>query len=404
MAPRPQRSMALRTAPAQCLVITGTRAAGKSTLAYALASQDQAVEVVRAVTTREARPDDHPDQYHHLTNEQFREHVVRGELLLDATYSDAKYGILRSSFDSVTARGKIPVLVIAPDSCRRLVESDVSVDSTKYVSVFLDQYDDELDRRIRERAGVAIDTSLYKQRSADRRYAASCVYELRVSDTQRAVELLQALLRLNFAGGVLPKRLIELMIENGALLGDADLSSVEPASYDLRLGDSFYSAGRIRQLSEADPILLIEPYDFTIVTSRETARIPRDISARFDLTVGLFSQGVILSNGPQVDPGYKGGLFCLLFNTSSRPVLLKRGQHYATIEFHRLVEPAPPYSGSRQSVDLVDYLPSNVVVGAVNELKRDLERVSGQTLQAQGVIFTVLSLVLAIAALFIATR
>lgn len=392
--------------PPVCVVLTGTRAAGKTTLAEALIAADKAFALVTAVTTRPPREDDLPSQYRHLSNERFARHEEAGELMTSATYGDARYGVLRSSVSSVARRGKVPILVLTPESSHGLVQqtSGRSVGSTRYLSVFLDCEDQELDNRLQQRAGRSPTEEERLQRSIDRSYRSSCVYDLQVGDVGKAVELLQALLNLAGSGGVIPRRLIELMILNGTLLQGAELRSVEPASYDLRLGDEYYAAGKVRSLSERDPILLIEPYDFAIVTSREVAELPREVSARFDLTVGLFSQGVILSNGPQIDPGYRGGLFCLLFNTSSRPILIKRGQHYATIEFHRLIEPAPPYGGTRQSVNLVDYLPSNVVVGAVNELKRDLERVGAQTLQAQGVIFTVLSLVLAIAALFIATR
>lgn len=36
---------------------------------------------------------------------------------------------------------------------------------------------------------------------------------------------------------------------------------------------------------------------------------------------------------------------CLLFNTSSEKVQLKRGQHFTTIEFVKLIESTIPYAG-----------------------------------------------------------
>lgn len=63
-------------------------------------------------------------------------------------------------------------------------------------------------------------------------------------------------------------------------------------------------------------------------------------------------------------------MFCLLLNTSSSPVLLKRRQHYATLEFHKLVEPMYSYGGQYQAKNLLHYLPSNAARGAINELKK----------------------------------
>lgn len=54
--------------------------------------------------------------------------------------------------------------------------------------------------------------------------------------------------------------------------------------------------GKIKKLSGADPFLTIEPYDYAIVSCKERACMPRDVIAKFGLTVGLFCQGIILSN------------------------------------------------------------------------------------------------------------
>ena len=127
-------------------------------------------------------------------------------------------------------------------------------------------------------------------------------------------------------------------------------------------------------LSDEKPFLTIEPYDYAIVSCMEIACIPRDVIGKFGLSVGLFCRGIILSNGPQIDPGFRGTLFCLLFNTSNQSVHLKRGQHYATIEFNKLIEPALPYNGAYQGKrKIIDYIPANALYGAINELKRILK-------------------------------
>jgi len=140
------------------------------------------------------------------------------------------------------------------------------------------------------------------------------------------------------------------MIECRMLLENADPNNSTGAAYDLSIGDEYYYGGNIKTLTDNEPFILIEPYDYAIVTSKETTNFPKDITGRFDLSVSLFCQGIILSNGPQVDPGFKGRLFCLLFNTSNALVFLKRGQHYATLEFHKLIDVPPEISHSESKV------------------------------------------------------
>ena len=118
-------------------------------------------------------------------------------------------------------------------------------------------------------------------------------------------------------GGGLSHDIISLMIDCGMLLDNAKTEGVKGASYDLLLGDEYYYDGKIKRLTGTSSFLTIEPYDYAIVSCKERARIPRDVIGKFGLTVGLFCQGIILSNGPQIDPGFNGTLFCLLFNRLS---------------------------------------------------------------------------------------
>lgn len=133
--------------------------------------------------------------------------------------------------------------------------------------------------------------------------------------------------------------------------------------------------------------------------------MPRDIIAKFGLTVGLFCQGIILSNGPQIDPGFRGTLFCLLFNTSNRAVHLKRGKHYATIEFNKLIEPAKPYEGKYQETEnIIEYIPANVLQGAINELKKEIEKLKNESKLMQGIYLCVVGLMFVIISILLVLR
>ena len=183
------------------------------------------------------------------------------------------------------------------------------------------------------------------------------------------------------------------------------MDKINNSSYDLTLGDEYYYAGEINELSDKKPFLALEPYDYAIASCNEKISMPRDVSGRFDVSVNLFCQGIILSNSTQVDPGFRGKLFCLLFNTSNKVVYLKRHTHFATMEFNKLIEPTTPYSGKYADEDsIVPYLPTNVMQGAINELKKEIENLKTENQKMQGIYLSVLALFLAIVSIFLTLK
>ena len=372
---------------------------------------------MRAVTTRGPRP--HDSEYDFVGEDSFRGLETSGDLLTSATYRGASYGVSRASYEQVVRDGFVPVLVLTPPSAIAFDAPSSETLPRSSVRIFLDASDAELDARIQRRGasrgGTAApnaaavyeeDAEIKKQRAEDRTHRGEFLYVVERGSVEDQASLAHALYRLSVEGrtGILPKRIIALMTACGMLLEDASTAAISGASYDLRLGDEYFYGGRIRRLSDEEPILVLDSYDYAIVTTREHANLPRDICARFDLAVSLFAQGVLLSNGPQVDPGFRGPLFCLLFNTASSPVLLKRAQHYATIEFHRMSEPTEAYQGRYQQRRLLDYLPANAARGAINELKKEMEALREQIQKQQSWIWGMLSLVLALVAIYVAVR
>jgi deoxycytidine triphosphate deaminase len=382
------------------IIITGPSGVGKSAVARKLCERYNVFQIVTAVTTRKPRHNDHVDQYKHISEEEFTTLDKNHKLLIKAEYRGSKYGITKESFESVVKSGKIPVMIVTPESVEKITNES-------FLSIFLDAPDDILNERLESR-GESVNETTLKLREEDRRHIESCLYAAKNIEIERTIELLLYLWEYRNSGGVLPERIIRLMIDCGMLLDtgeDLRKNNIQGASYDLSLGDEYYGGGKIKKLTDREPFLLIEPYDYAIVTSKENANFPRDISGRFDLSVSLFCQGVILSNGPQVDPGFKGKLFCLLFNTSNTPVVLKRGQHYATLEFHKLIEPTTPYKGKYQGeLRIINYLPSNTLRGAVSELRKELEKVKTESRKLQTIVLGTIGALLTIVALLLALR
>lgn len=379
------------------IIITGTSCAGKSTISQKLCKESMTdgtqFELVKAVTTRKKRADD--TNFEFIDDTEFDNLLKETKLLLNTTYRNKKYGIKESDYNDVIQRKKVPILVITPASAIELLNQK------SCMCIFLDAEDEILIERREKRSGTESDKitkkEFDKQNNEDRKFQNSAHYIINNSDSSASVSLIVSLWNSQNQSGALSQELIKKMLDCGILLRNTDLKMIKGASYDLRLGDEYYYEGKIQKLSEENPFLTIEPYDYAIVSCKEMAWMPRDVIAKFGLTVRLFCQGVILSNGPQVDPGFRGKLFCLLFNTSNRAVHLKRGNHYATIEFNKLIGCAEPYEGQYQDKkNIIDYIPENALHGAINELKKEIVQLKKESRIMQNIYLGVVALMFTI--------
>ena len=380
------------------IIISGPSCSGKSSIAKELEKTGK-FSIVKAITTRTKRPDD--TYYSYKSADGFRELINQEKLLIFTTYLEDQYGILQSEYDSIDS-SKHPILVLTSESSARFMEKKKTEAIWFYIdaddSILLDRYENHRKydaEKIKE---------LVAYNAKDREFKKKANYVLSSTDNNfdSMIELITLLVESYHTGGGLSHRIISLMLDCNMLLDNASRSNIKGASYDLSLGDEYYFDGKIKKLTGSSSFLTIEPYDYAIVSCKESARIPRDIIGKFGLSVSLFCQGIILSNGPQIDPGFNGTLFCLLFNTSNQAVHLKRGMHYATIEFNKLIEPAPPYEGSYQGkTHIIDYIPANALHGAINELKKEIEKLKRESKLMQnlylgvvGIMFAILSILL----------
>lgn len=390
--------------PFESIIITGTSCAGKSTIAQKLCGENGiCFKQVKAITTRDRREDD--SNYEYVSNDEFDQLLIGKKLMVNSTYRGKKYGIKKTEYNKILKQHKIPLLIITPVAATELLATD----KEKYMSIFLDAQDDILFERWIGRSKSTPDQKAKKvffdQNKVDRKYQDKMHYIVSNTDLEPTARLITLLWEYQDQGGALSQKIIIYMIRCGMLLRNADSKMVKGASYDLRLGDEYYYDGKIQKLSDKKPFLTIEPYDYAIVSCMETAWMPRDIIAKFGLSVGLFCQGIILSNGPQIDPGFRGTLFCLLFNTSNRAVHLKRGKHYATIEFNKLIGYSEPYEGKYQGKKhIIDYIPENALHGAINELKKEVERLKMESRIMQNIYLGVVALMFAIISILLVLK
>ncbi len=198
-------------------------------------------------------------------------------------------------------------------------------------------------------------------------------------------------------GGIVGRNWLEPLIKAGALLDGARKSQIEPASYDLRLGDEVWCQGIRHPLTVENPFFKIPPYSYAIVKAEETARIPCFMVGRFDITVSLFFKGVLLSNGPQVDPGYHGALFCTLFNGRDVHADLKMGEHFATLEFCTLGSRIEGYAGQYQDKgSLNEFLAAETGGGPGGNIVGRIEDLEGESKGRLVKVFLVLAALIAV--------
>jgi dCTP deaminase len=128
---------------------------------------------------------------------------------------------------------------------------------------------------------------------------------------------------------------------------------VQPASYDLRLGNLIYLPNQPDaplDLADHGGAYRLPPYGAAIVTTYEDLKLPSNILGRIGLKSSFARTGLVASTGPQIDPGFNGKLFVSLFNLTAAPHILKFKDTFLTIEFHTLETPPErgyegPYQG-----------------------------------------------------------
>jgi len=334
------------------VVLTGARGSGKTTTAREVSARI-AVRLLKPFTTRKPRFD-YDDEYYFLLEPPKAEDVA-WQIERDSN----SYGMLKTELSS-ESEDEVAITVFDPlhlETLRRFRGSRRSVD---VVIVGLDTVDSLGQQQ--QRTGTDVNR-VDEERELQRIRDVLKETDLRLrGDESEIVSAVQAICELlRSRGGVVEKEHLKPLLEAGTLLDPYQAENLESASYDLRVGNECWCNGDFRYLSEQDPYLRIPPYSYAIVKALEVATLPPFLTGHFDLKVSLFFSGIILSNGPQVDPGYRGDLFCMLFNGSSKEMPLQREDHFATIQFFTTTRSGEPYSGRYK---LIERLNKNMPIEA----------------------------------------
>jgi dCTP deaminase len=133
---------------------------------------------------------------------------------------------------------------------------------------------------------------------------------------------------------------IRELVATSNFIEDFDESSLQGASYDLRLGRQYMTRGVVKTLTEEAPTVTISSGEFTVLTTYETLNLPLDIVGHFGLTSYWGMRGIVPLFGPQIDPGFYGILVVPVFNAGDSSVSIPLGEKMFTVEFIRTAVPA----------------------------------------------------------------
>ena len=162
--------------------------------------------------------------------------------------------------------------------------------------------------------------------------------------------------------GVLSDGTIRRLVEEGRVkISPWDPGMVQPASIDLRLGDSFrvfhnhrVTAIDLREpprnlteeivVPEGEPFA-IHPGEFVLGATLERVELPDDVVARIEGKSSLGRLGLIVhATAGFVDPGFAGTLTLEITNLTRIPIILWPGKPIAQLSFMALDRPAErPY-------------------------------------------------------------
>jgi dCTP deaminase len=165
---------------------------------------------------------------------------------------------------------------------------------------------------------------------------------------------------------VLSDGTIRRLVEEGRIVFDPwEPGLVQPASVDLRMGDSFrvFHNHRAAAIDLRDPptnlteevtidgaeAFVIHPGEFVLGRTLERVELPDDIVARIEGKSSIGRLGLIVhATAGFVDPGFKGSLTLEITNLTRIPIKLYAGLPIAQLSFMTLDAPAERPYGSAE--------------------------------------------------------
>ena len=158
---------------------------------------------------------------------------------------------------------------------------------------------------------------------------------------------------------ILSDKTIRTLLAGGQLdISPLEDIQIQPASVDIRLGDSFRLMEADGQIQMDAPIayrevkaerFVLQPGQFVLATTREYFRLPDNMTAFVEGRSSIGRLGLFIQNAGWVDPGFEGEITLELFNASPCAIELQAGRRVGQLVFPQLDRDAEkPYRGKYQ--------------------------------------------------------
>ena len=140
-------------------------------------------------------------------------------------------------------------------------------------------------------------------------------------------------------GGNLIGRRLNEIVEAGSFSKD----SIDFAAYNLRLddeeiiisGQTYHKDHRYWDQKNSGRIVL-PARKISIISTIERLTMPRDLVGRCGITFKWAKEGLIPLFGPQIDPGYQGKFYAVVYNISEKDLELPKGEPIVKMELHEV--------------------------------------------------------------------
>lgn len=160
---------------------------------------------------------------------------------------------------------------------------------------------------------------------------------------------------------ILSDKTILKMMEEGTLkISPIEEGQVQPASVDIRLGNTFSIVedspsgiitleNEIKYKTITTDTYILLPNQFVLATTMEYFDLPNDLTAFVEGRSSLGRMGLFIQNAGWVDPGFKGEITLELYNANRCAIELKAGRRVGQLVFAKMDNEAlNPYNGKYQ--------------------------------------------------------
>lgn len=158
-----------------------------------------------------------------------------------------------------------------------------------------------------------------------------------------------------FLGSGEVKRLID---EGHLIIRPFDERRLQPNSYDMTLGNSFYvpsgtgtldvkdkEIGKYFYKVEVEDKFFVKPYSFCLATTIEWVSLPLDVVAFVEGKSSIGRLGLFIQNAGWIDSGFHGNITLELYNASPFTIVLYPGMAICQVVFARTIGVERGYCG-----------------------------------------------------------